>query len=130
MPAITNTTTAKATANLANKEGKPVTVNVARITFVGGQKLTSTDSKAEEENVLKVYPPGASVPKNATPQAVKKVEVEELKESGGGAEEAGGVNNEGVGGEVEIQPVGKLLLFVFFFYMWQSRLENVHYSGM
>jgi len=56
------------------------------------------------------------VPKNATPQTVKKVEVEELKESGGGAEEAGGVNNEGVGGEVEIQPVGKLLLLLFVFF--------------
>ena len=119
MPAITNTTTAKATASIATKEGKPVTVNVARITFVGGTKLTSTDSKAEEENVLKVYPPGASVPKSATPQAAKKVEVEEPKESGGAPEEAGGVNNGGGGEEVhvEIQPVGKLPLWQIFLHV-------------
>ena len=83
-------------------------VSVPRITFVGGQKLTSTENKdqekEEEEKTLKVYPPGASAPKNATAPAAKQGGAEGQKEAG--AEEAGDANSGG--GEVEVQPVGML----------------------
>ena len=110
MPVITNATTSKAAANIANKEGKTTMVSVPRITFVGGQKLTSTENKdeekEEEDKTLKVYPPGASTPKSATVPAAKQSGAEGQKEGGAGAEEAGDANSGG--GEVEIQPVGML----------------------
>ena len=130
MPVITNTTTSKAAANIATKEGKTTMVSVPRITFVGGQKLTSTDNKdqekEEEEKTLKVYPPGASAPKNATAPAAKQGGAEGQKESGAGAEEAGDANSGG--GEVEVQLVGMLESTVLFHCIIAPNGESVDES--
>ena len=69
--------------------GRKVGVSAPRITFVGGQKLTSTGTAESTTGPPKVYPPGAPA---AAPAAAVKVEKEGAEET---AEEA-----------PEIEPVG------------------------
>ena len=83
--------------------GKKVTVSAPRITFVGGQQLTSTGTAEKVGGPPKMYPPG--VPNATTPAQG----VGEAKEEGGGGGGEGGEEGVGEGNQEEtqeVEPVG------------------------
>ena len=85
--------------------GKKVSVAAPRITFVGGQQLTSTGTAEKVGGTPKVYPPGAP---NSSTTPTQGGGVGVANEEGDGA---GGGEGEGAG-EVkqeetqEVEPVG------------------------
>ena len=86
---------------------------MARITFIGGQKLTST-GQPDPKEPIKVYPPGAAVSSvgegGAAAEGKGRTEEEVQGKMEGGAGTAAGTGDESAvagGEEPEPDPVGK-----------------------
>ena len=79
--------------------GKKISVNAPRISFVGGQQLTSTGTPEKVGGAPSVYPPTAPTPTTAEDGGET---VKDDKPTGNGVEEM-----------AEVEPVGMLYTYVY-----------------